>query len=166
VTPHESPEDRLRLLELVPSLLKSLRDGLASAAIDPFVTSEFFSKLEAVHVQVFQRFKREPEPQVEPALLVEGAEALAEAPLELGDAPLLELPAQEPEEAPAMVEVVEEIVLLAPGENRVQEPEVSLPDDDEALQQVDGLRVGSWVEIQEDEEHKLRAKLAAVIKPT
>src|SRR5690606_19080598 len=162
VEPHESPEDRLRLLELVPSLLKSLRDGLASAAIDPFVTSEFFSKLEAVHVQAFQRFKREPEPQVEPALLVEGAEA----PLELGDAPLLELPAQEPEEAPAMVEVVEEIVLLAPGENRVQEPEVSLPDDDEALQQVDGLRVGSWVEIQEDEEHKLRAKLAAVIKPT
>ena len=31
---------------------------------------------------------------------------------------------------------------------------------------VDELRVGSWVEIQEDEEHKLRGKLAAIIKPT
>ena len=28
------------------------------------------------------------------------------------------------------------------------------------------MRVGSWVEFQEDEEHKLRCKLAAVIKPT
>ena len=164
---HESAEDRLRLLELVPSLLKSLRDGLASAAIDPFVTSEFFSKLEAVHVQAFQRFKREmaePEPAMEPA------DAEAESNLvDLGVGPLLDLPPIEldaPAETPAMVEVVEEIVLLAPGESRSQEPEVSLPDDDEALQNVDSLRVGSWVEIQEDEEHKLRGKLAAIIKPT
>lgn len=164
---HESAEDRLRLLELVPSLLKSLRDGLASAAIDPFVTSEFFSKLEAVHVQAFQRFKRE---MAEPVPVAEPAESDTESNLvDLGAGPLLELPPVEleaPAEAPAMVEVVEEIILLAPGESRAQEPEVSLPDDDEALQNVDSLRVGSWVEIQEDEEHKLRGKLAAIIKPT
>jgi hypothetical protein len=166
VEPHESPEDRLRLLELVPSLLKSLRDGLSSAAIDPFVTSEFFSKLEAVHVQAFQRFKREAEPQPVPAEIEEGA-AVGAAVVDLGEGPLLELPPLEAEvDAPAMVEVVEEIVLLAPGESRTQEPEASLPDDDEALEKVDGLRVGSWVEIQEDEEHKLRGKLAAIIKPT
>ena len=41
-----------------------------------------------------------------------------------------------------------------------------MPDDDEALLKVDQLGVGSWVEIQEDEEHKLRCKLAAIIKPT
>lgn len=169
VEPHESPEDRLRLLELVPSLLKSLRDGLASAAIDPFVTSEFFSKLESVHVQAFQRFKREiVEPQPVPPSEV-AAEVQFDSVAELGAGPLLELPPQEMEEiveAPAMVEVVEEIVLLAPGENRQQDPEASLPDDDEALHKVDELRVGSWVEIQEDEEHKLRGKLAAIIKPT
>ncbi|WP_394560704.1 DUF1631 domain-containing protein [Aquipseudomonas alcaligenes] len=162
---HESPEDRLRLLELVPSLLKSLRDGLTSAAIDPFITSEFFSKLEAVHVQAFQRFKREVAEPVEE----QPAEFLAESAPEFGEVALLELPPQEIEaevDAPAMVEVVEEIVLLAPGESRQQEPEASLPDDDEALQHVDSLRVGSWVEIQEDEEHKLRGKLAAIIKPT
>src|SRR5690606_1482353 len=44
--------------------------------------------------------------------------------------------------------------------------EVTLPDDDESLLKVDELRVGSWVEFQEDEEHKLRCKLAAIIKPT
>ena len=167
---HEEPEARMRLLEMVPGLLKALREGMASAAFDPFSTGEFFSQLEALHVQAFQRFKRslpEEHPQDDAPALAEVDEvqraALAEAGIEL---PLLELPAAEAVEEPAMVEVVEEIILLAPGELRAAEPEASLPDDDESLLQVDNLRVGSWVEFQEDEEHKLRCKLAAVIKPT
>ncbi|MGG5872425.1 DUF1631 domain-containing protein [Pseudomonas peli] len=167
---HEEPEARMRLLEMVPGLLKALREGMASAAFDPFSTGEFFSQLEALHVQAFQRFKRslpEENPQGDVPPLAEIGEeqraALAEAGIEL---PLLELPAAEAVEEPAMVEVVEEIILLAPGELRAAEPEASLPDDDESLLQVDNLRVGSWVEFQEDEEHKLRCKLAAVIKPT
>jgi hypothetical protein len=162
VAPHEDPEARLRLLELVPGLLKALREGMASAAFDPFSTSEFFSQLENLHVQAFQRFKR-PLPETSEETAVDLLPNLD------GDAPLLELPPEEEIEAvavPAMVEVIEEIVLLAPGENRVQEPEVMLPDDDESLARVDSLVVGSWVEFQEDEEHKLRCKLAAVIKPT
>jgi hypothetical protein len=162
VAPHEDPEARLRLLELVPGLLKALREGMASAAFDPFSTSEFFSQLENLHVQAFQRFKR-PLPETSEETAVDLLPNLD------GDAPLLELPPEEEIEAvavPAMVEVIEEIVLLAPGENRVQEPEVLLPDDDESLARVDSLVVGSWVEFQEDEEHKLRCKLAAVIKPT
>ncbi|UTW06721.1 DUF1631 domain-containing protein [Pseudomonas benzenivorans] len=161
VAPHEDPEARLRLLELVPGLLKALREGMASAAFDPFSTGEFFSQLEALHVQAFQRFKR---PLAEaPEVDETQRAALAEAGIEL---PLLELPPDEEAAAAPMVEVVEEIVLLAPGERRAAEPEVNLPDDDESLQQVDNLRVGSWVEFQEDDEHKLRCKLAAVIKPT
>ncbi|OHC26471.1 MAG: thymidine phosphorylase [Pseudomonadales bacterium RIFCSPHIGHO2_02_FULL_60_43] len=167
---HEEPEARMRLLEMVPGLLKALREGMASAAFDPFSTGEFFSQLEALHVQAFQRFKRslpEEHPQGDAPALAEIDEeqraALAAAGIEL---PLLELPAAEVVEEPAMVEVVEEIILLAPGELRAAEPEASLPDDDESLLQVDNLRVGSWVEFQEDEEHKLRCKLAAVIKPT
>ena len=164
VAPHEDPEARLRLLELVPGLLKALREGMASAAFDPFSTSEFFSQLEGLHVQAFQRFKRAV-PEAETAIVEDAAHTdPSEAGIEL---PLLELPAaEEVEDAPAMVEVVEEIILLAPGQTRPQEPDVVLPDDDEALLQVDSLRVGSWVEIQEDEEHKLRCKLAAIIKPT
>lgn len=169
VESHEAPEARMRLLELVPGLLKALREGLTSAAFDPFSTSEFFSQLETLHVQAFQRFKRvEPEPVAAPVVdTEEGQEPGAIAEIEM---PLLDLPADlevgMPAEAPAMVEVVEEIVLLAPGETRAPEPEAALPDDDEALAQVDNLRVGSWVEFQEDEEHKVRCKLAAIIKPT
>ncbi|WP_425916825.1 DUF1631 domain-containing protein [Pseudomonas sp. GWSMS-1] len=167
---HDEPEARMRLLEMVPGLLKALREGMVSAAFDPFSTGEFFNQLEALHVQAFQRFKRslpeEGAPADAPVLADITDEQRAEL-AEVGmDLPLLELPAAEAVEEPAMVEVIEEIILLAPGELRASEPEISLPDDDEALLQVDNLRVGSWVEFQEDEEHKLRCKLAAVIKPT
>jgi len=136
VTPHEDPEARLRLLELVPGLLKALREGMASAAFDPFSTSEFFSQLEALHVQAFKRAAAEPE-----AAPDDSTTDAAQAGIEL---PLLELPvAEEAEPAPAMVEVVEEIVLLAPGQTHPQEPDVALPDDDEALQQVESLRVAA-----------------------
>ncbi|MBS7663903.1 DUF1631 domain-containing protein [Pseudomonas lalucatii] len=163
VTPHEDQQARLRLLELVPGLLKALREGMASAAFDPFSTGDFFSQLEALHVQAFQRFKRPP-------VGAEVDDAQRAALAEVGiDLPLLELPAEaaEPDAAaPQMVAVVEEIVLQAPGAPRPLEAEVVLADDDESLQQVDNLRVGSWVEFQEDDEHKLRCKLAAVIRPT
>ena len=39
------------LLEQLPGLLKALRDGLTSAAFDPFSTREFFLRLQALHVQ-------------------------------------------------------------------------------------------------------------------
>jgi len=152
VTPHEDDESRARLLELVPSLLKALREGLVSAAFDPFSTGDFFTQLEALHVQTLQRIQQ---PQATPGASGPAADASGEL-----------ITAAAVEAAPAMVEVVDEIVLLAPGESREPEPEISLPDNDEALIQVDNLRVGSWVEFQEDEEHKLRCKLAAVIKPT
>ena len=161
VEPHDDPASRARLLQLVPSLLRKLREGLVSAAFDPFSTSEFFTQLEALHVQTLEQYKRP----------VTVAPRAAHSDTETGPEQKLVLPPREAadEEAPgksAMVEVVEEIVLLAPGESREQEPEINLADNDEALTQVDNLRVGSWVEFQEDEEHKLRCKLAAVIKPT
>ncbi|MGY8819027.1 MAG: DUF1631 domain-containing protein [Pseudomonadales bacterium] len=161
VAPHEDLESRARLLELVPSLLKNLRDGLVSAAFDPFSTSDFFTRLEALHVQTLQQLNKPAKtaPASEPLDL---GSSTADQKLEL---PPREDPVNEPASS-AMVEVNEEIVLLAPGETREHEPEINLDDNDEALMQVDNLRVGSWVEFQEDEEHKLRCKLAAVIKPT
>jgi hypothetical protein len=141
VEPHDEPDARQRLLELVPGLLKSLRDGLSSAAFDPFATSEFFSQLEALHVQAFNHVAR-------PA----------------GEAD--EIATDEPGDGPTMMAVVEEIVLVAPGEQVISEPSLHLPENDEGLMQVDKLRLGSWVEIQEDEDHKLRCKLAAIVEPS
>lgn len=142
---HEEPEARQRLLDLVPGLLKALREGLTSAAFDPFATSEFFSQLEALHVQAFQHFSRTQDDAAN------GSSESAEA---------------EEAHGPAMIQVVEEIVLIAPGERIFNEPVSRLPEDDAGLAQVDKLRLGGWVEIQEDEEHKLRCKLAAIVEPS
>ena len=164
VEPHDGePEARLRLLQLVPELLKTVREGLTAAALDPFVTGEYFAQLEALHVQAFQRFKREM-----PVAQEDGAgpeEVLAASPgseqqIAESEAELVAL------EPPLMIEVVEEIILLAPGEQRCAEPEELLGNDDESLLKVDNLHVGSWVELQESEGPKLRCKLAAILKQT
>ncbi len=141
VESHDEPDARQRLLELVPGLLKSLRDGLSSAAFDPFATSEFFSQLEALHVQAFNHVARSADDSAE-------------------------MPVSESADGPSMMAVVEEIVLVAPGEQVLSEPSVHLAENDECLRQVDTLRLGSWVEIQEDEDHKLRCKLAAIVGPS
>ncbi|WP_122662858.1 DUF1631 domain-containing protein [Pseudomonas viridiflava] len=143
---HEEPEARQRLLDLVPGLLKALREGLTSAAFDPFATSEFFSQLEVLHVQAFQHFSRMQDDAAN------GSPDTADV---------------EDAQGPAMIQVVEEIVLIAPGgEQLFNEPAPRLPEDDAGLAQVDKLRLGGWVEIQEDEEHKLRCKLAAIVEPS
>ncbi|WP_416426923.1 DUF1631 domain-containing protein [Pseudomonas sp. App30] len=136
VEPHDEPDAHQRLLEVVPGLLKALRDGLTSSAFDPFATSEFFSQLELLHVQALKR------------------DALHPAPLVAG---------QEP---PALVAVVEEIVLAGHGDAEASEPQVCLPADDPGLLQVAKLRPGCWVEIQEDHDHRLRCKLTAIIEAT
>lgn len=130
---HAEPDASLRLLALVPGLLKSLRDGLSSSAFDPFATSEFFSELEALHVQLFER----PGQKLEQS----------------GDAPV-------------MVEVLQEVVLRTADEGPVDTASARLPEDDAGLLQVDQLRLGCWVEFQEDEENTLRCKLAAIIEAT
>jgi hypothetical protein len=179
VEAHEDAQARMRLLELVPGLLRALREGLASAAVDPFVTGEYFAQLEALHVQAFQRFKWsmpapvlvEPEFGADDQLLTAPVLERDETELAVEQAlTALDLPELSEVEAlaepAAMIEVIEEIILLVPGEVRELQPEVCLAEDDAAFTQVDNLRVGSWVEFQEDEEHKLRCKLAAVIKPS
>jgi hypothetical protein len=135
VEPHAGPEARMRLLELVPGLLKALRDGLTSSAFDPFATSQFFSQLEVLHVQAFQQVT---------------------APAESSSAP----------RDNALVEVLEEIVLAGPSDTQPAESPVRLADDDSSLLQVDKLRPGCWVEIQEDAENKLRCKLTTIIEQT
>ncbi|WP_339479058.1 DUF1631 domain-containing protein [Pseudomonas sp. RL_5y_Pfl2_73] len=55
VRPHDESGAGLRLLAMVPELLKALREGLNRSAFDPFATSEFFSELEALHVQALER---------------------------------------------------------------------------------------------------------------
>jgi len=127
---HADSDSGLRLLALVPGLLKSLRDGLSSSAFDPFATSEFFSELEGLHVR------------------------------------LLEPSGTDPSESPPMIQVSRAIVLQTADEGALTLTPEGLPADDASLRQVDQLRLGSWVAFEEDEEHTLRCKLAAIVEAT
>ncbi|WP_212625816.1 DUF1631 domain-containing protein [Pseudomonas sp. PP3] len=127
---HDEPDARSRLLALVPGLLKALREGLSGSAFDPFATSEFFSELEGLHVQLF-----EPEPR-------------------------------SPADASELVEVLEAIVLQSADEGPAQAAPVPLPAEDIGMRQVDQLRLGCWVEFQEDQDNTLRCKLAAILDAT
>nr|WP_312508505.1 DUF1631 domain-containing protein [Pseudomonas luteola] len=133
VEPHEDAGSRQKLLGMVPGLLKALREGLASAAFDPFSTSEFFTQLEALHVQTFQQAKR----------VEHGAAAVAHEPLA------------------AMIEVADEIVLQPV---QAKPAETAFKPDEESLRTIDAIHVGSWIELTEADDHKVRCKLAAVIK--
>jgi hypothetical protein len=106
------------LLERLPALLKALRDGLTSAAFDPFSTREFFIRLQALHVQ--------------PG---EGAEALC--------------------------------LVSEPFVFGVEPPDVApdLPSDDCDLIRAHQLRIGDWVELQENVDEALRCKLTAIVEP-
>ncbi|EGH34633.1 hypothetical protein PSYJA_39023, partial [Pseudomonas syringae pv. japonica str. M301072] len=84
----------------------SLRDGLSSAAFDPFATSEFFSQLESLHVKAFQHFSR----------LQESESDTAQSDATQADGQAVE--------GPPMMEVIEEIVLITAEEQMLNEPVV------------------------------------------
>jgi hypothetical protein len=134
---HTDPEAAMQLLALVPDLLKALRDGLNSAAFDPFATSEFFSQLEALHLQIFERF---------------------------GESAGRHLPGVA-DEQPAMVAVEEHIVLPSAEEGPLEAAPLALAPNDPGLLRVEQLRLGAWVEFLEDEDNSVRCKLAAIVQP-
>ncbi|AZE03033.1 DUF1631 domain-containing protein [Pseudomonas chlororaphis] len=134
---HTDPDAAMQLLALVPDLLKALRDGLNSAAFDPFATSEFFSQLEALHLQVFERFGENA-----------GQHRSGVA-----------------DEQPAMVAVEEHIVLPSAEEGPLEAAPLALAPNDPGLLRVEQLRLGAWVEFLEDEDNSVRCKLAAIVQP-
>ncbi|AZF24990.1 DUF1631 domain-containing protein [Pseudomonas sp. R2-60-08W] len=117
----EDTEAGRHLLEQLPGLLKALRDGLASAAFDPFSTREFFLRLQAFHVQTC-----------------------------------------EGEDGDRLIEVREPFVLSSQLSDAFED----LPDDDPDLLKVHQLRIGGWVEFQQDPDTVLRCKLTAIMAPT
>jgi hypothetical protein len=124
----EDTEAGRHLLEQLPGLLKALREGLSAAAYDPFITREFFTQLQALHVQSFQGDTDGQWPLSRIGVLIEVREAFVLSPV-------------------------------------AHAPTVSLEEDDLDLLKVRQLRVGRWVEFQEDEDTALRCKLAAIIVP-
>lgn len=51
IAPHPDEAARLNLLQQVPGLLKALREGLSSVALDSVAVREFFLQLERLHLR-------------------------------------------------------------------------------------------------------------------
>ena len=143
--PPAGDEDRRKLLALLPNLLRNLRQGLTAINHDAFETSQLLSELEGVHLVHLRRQAPAPAegaPAVEAggdAVMERLKGALAESRLAIGkrsDAPV------------------------------GAEPVPAAPVSAEALERVEALKLGAWVEIDQGEDRRFRCRLAAVIKAT
>ncbi|WP_176506835.1 DUF1631 domain-containing protein [Pseudomonas urethralis] len=123
IAPHQQPQV---LLQQVPGLLKALRDGLASVALDSAATREFFLQLEQLHLR-----------------------ACAGGDQPAGSAELAEV-------------LVAEDIVLAIAEESVCAPLIQRDEQAPELRLVQRLRIGTWVEMLDDDE-PLRCKLVARI---
>ncbi|MBH3410314.1 DUF1631 domain-containing protein [Pseudomonas putida] len=123
IAPHQQPQV---LLQQVPGLLKALRDGLASVALDSAATREFFLQLEQLHLR-----------------------ACAGGDQPAGSAELAEV-------------LVAEDIVLAIAEESVCAPLLQRDEQAPELRLVQRLRIGTWVEMLDDDE-PLRCKLVARI---
>ncbi|WP_447742832.1 DUF1631 domain-containing protein [Pseudomonas laurentiana] len=122
------PHEPQALLLQVPGLLKSLRDGLASVALDSQATREFFQQLEQLHLRAC------------------AGNALLPV---SDDQPLAEV-------------LVAEDIVLAIAEEPACAPLHFADGQAVALRQVQRMRIGTWVEVF-DEDEPLRCKLVARI---
>ncbi|WP_060484520.1 DUF1631 domain-containing protein [Pseudomonas sp. NBRC 111123] len=123
IAPHQPPQV---LLQQVPGLLKALRDGLASVAVDSAATRGFFQQLEQLHLRA-----------CEGAAWPAGSDELAEV-------------------------LVAEDIVLAIAEESACAPLRQLDEQAAELRLVQRLRIGTWVEMLDDDE-PLRCKLVARI---
>lgn len=122
------PHEPQVLLQQVPGLLKSLRDGLASVALDSQATREFFQQLEQLHLRACTGTALLPDSD---------DQALAEV-------------------------LVAEDIVLAIAEEPACAPMQFADGQAVALRQVQRMRIGTWVEVF-DEDEPLRCKLVARI---
>ncbi|MCE2028713.1 DUF1631 domain-containing protein [Sessilibacter corallicola] len=180
--------NRVKLVKLLPELLKRLRAGLESISYNAYDMGKLFKQLEAEHLAQLKGQPR-PEPKVnmpgaaKPVRSSESALAkLAKArqdrrtaeKAEDGDVPATPVAERNPlnqrpisPEAHAQSLVNRNIgnpISTSPQEEPVEEAESNDPEP-QFLDQVDSLSQGSWFEIKEGPV-PIRCRLAAIIRPT
>ncbi|GAB3371797.1 DUF1631 domain-containing protein [Spongiibacter taiwanensis] len=167
-----TPEHRAELIDALPGLVESLRDGFNRASLSAFETSQWFEQLERLHLA---KLARPTEPvradevppsseQTELSALDEGlAVGLGEVqspPVAIDDADEADA-ADAADVAVAVNENTDEEV-PAPTETEPTAP-VSAAADEEVQGKIAALRVGNWVDFRQSDGKMLRCRLAAVI---
>ena len=182
--PKDNEEQRKKLLETLPPLLRALSKGMELIHVDEEERGRVFQMLMLEHTKVIKktgqnivsRDRRDTEPQADPLPDTAAQEAVAAAP-EAGDEPeyrdesaVEALASQDSQEVirdledftscvqKGEIDVDEEIVLASEPEFVVdrQAPEV----DSELLERIQELQVGDWLEFQQEDGQWQHARLS------
>lgn len=142
VHPPQTPEQRQKLITLVPILLKKLRTGLDTISYNPFEMSDLFKSLEKIHLACI-RGKAAPAPSKP------------------------ETPKTPEAAAPETKAVAPATEAKAPVEEKKPTGELELlPADDPHMEQVSRFVQGSWFDMKNANGENLRCRLATFIRAT
>ncbi len=174
----ETKEDRKHLMELVPSLLTRIREGLERISYNPFEMSVFFENLESIHLENFNRIlksrldERKKQAEIKRERLNE-LENNASNPIDLleidsaGATKPKTLAVTENQKPTATVAPTTKTSLENPQNPSAGETADAAPVTPvlkQFLVLVDKLTMGTWVEFRESESKRYRCRLAAIIK--
>lgn len=179
IEPKAGYEERKRLIDAIPHLLRGLREGLARVSVSSKELSGYFQALQECHIECIKGPGAPsplpaPRPMLQPSIPApapapEVGRVIPLPPLptppetdDLGRGPLDE---HRLEEADRDWDAgsVEEIVLQ--GGAQPEEPGVVVPpEDDEYLRQVRALAIGTWMEFTDPDGKRIRAKLSTRIE--
>ena len=177
LTTKVSSENRVRLVKLLPELLKRLRSGLDSIGYNAYDMGKLFKQLEAEHLA---QLKGKPKPEPSQAAPVEPKPASNEikARARQAESPApdeKQIPKQAPEpvvETRDSASAVAKHVVTNESErqaeasvDRVTAEAASNTPEPQFLAQVDSLSQGSWFELASGDT-SIRCRLAAIIRPT
>jgi hypothetical protein len=152
VTPTQDDAARKKLFNIVPILLKNLRQGLNSVSFNPFEMGEMLTELEQLQMQVLRGETPEHlDDRKDPAKDL--VAAVTEDMERMGASPVI----------PERSKVTALDVTRTPVATPDAELE-ALSDNDPYLQQAKKINVGAWMEFRGENGSKTRAKLAAHIK--
>ena len=150
VTPPASDAERKKLFNIVPLLLKNLRQGLNSISFNPFEMGEMFTELEQVQMQILRGEtpghldNRIADPAKDlVAAVTQDMERMGAAPVVQNKVTQLDITRKVEPAAPVLP---------------------ALPENDPFLEKAKHMNVGAWFEFRNDSGVKTRAKLAAHIK--
>ncbi|RLP53680.1 MAG: DUF1631 domain-containing protein [Ketobacter sp.] len=152
VTPPRDEIARKKLFNVVPVLLKNLRQGLNSVSFNPFEMGEMLTELEQVQMQILRGETpgHLDDRRVDPAKDL--VAAVTEDMERMGASPVI----------PARSKITQLDSAKAAKKAAVQLP--ALADDDPYLLSAGRINVGTWLEFRNDTGVKTRCKLAAHIK--
>lgn len=172
-------EDRKKLIQLVPELLKKLRAGFDTISFNPFEMSDLFKSLEDVHLACIRgKIVRPAQDEDEDRPMSGYSAAVKPKPTASAGQPAAraEVPAQPtpavkrtpPVPSPAVNEALRnlEADVSALTAQAPAKEEEELPPEDQFMRQVANFVQGAWFEMTDDKGTSTRSRLAAFIKPT